>query len=235
MLSSPTRSTGGEHASARRSAIWRSVAVLVMLTPTLLAASTFRSSWPEDITRYWIGPEFWSNTVADWRISNGPLECLPNGAPLRTVHLLTRALGANPGNLIMSVHLGLMPGDSRPDKGAFAGFLVGAGPANMDYRGRCMVFGSSGTNGGLVIAINGDGALAVYDNGDNLKPLPIGREGPGLPARSPDEDLELHSSSNSWAKATESEFPPWIPGMARRCRRPWSTTCPLRSWLAIWR
>lgn len=154
-------------------------------------SDVFRSSWPTDTTRAWIGPEYWANTLADWRLDDGRLECLSNGETLRTVHLLTRVLGTDAGDLEMSVRTGLIPGDGEVAGEAFSGFLIGAGPASMDYRGRAIVFGNSGENGGLIVAVDGDGQLAVLDNADNLRRLPARLEGSGLDVRSAGEDVEL--------------------------------------------
>ena len=30
--------------------------------------SEFRSSWPENVERVWVGPDYWSNPMQDWRV-----------------------------------------------------------------------------------------------------------------------------------------------------------------------
>jgi alkaline phosphatase D len=99
-------------------------------------AGAFRSAWPEEAERVWIGPEYWSNRLQDWRIAGGRLECVLSGAD-RNVHLLTRQLGGGKGNLKMSVRLGLLKrAKPRPSVG-WAGFRIGAIGQWKDYRDSC--------------------------------------------------------------------------------------------------
>ena len=105
---------------------------LLILSPA--HAQEFRSAWPEDITRVWVGPEYWANRLQDWRISHGRLECMEGRAekPMRTVHLLTRRLNDRTGEFSMSVHIGLIEGIADESPTAAAGFLIGAG-SELDY------------------------------------------------------------------------------------------------------
>ncbi len=102
-----------------------------LLSGQLWAAPAFRSSWPPAVERPWVGPEYWSNPLQDWRVSNGRLECFVAGAD-RNVFLLTREVDARKGNLAMSVKLGRL--DSEPLKEGFAGFRLGIKGYFHDYR-----------------------------------------------------------------------------------------------------
>ena len=62
-------------------------------------------TFPAATERVWIGPDYYANRLMDWRLRNGRLECLEgrSAKPMRTLHLLTRALREEPGTLTMSV------------------------------------------------------------------------------------------------------------------------------------
>ncbi len=115
--------------------------VLVMLFCWGLCASglpaaepgAFRSAWPKGVTRVWVGPEYWSNRLQDWRVTGGRLECATSGAD-RNVHLLTRRLGEGKGDLKMSVRLGAIEPAAARKSGGWAGFRIGAVGYWKDYR-----------------------------------------------------------------------------------------------------
>jgi len=91
----------------------------------------FRSGWPKGVERVWVGPEYWSNRLQDWRVADGRLECTTSGGD-RNVHLLTRQLGAGQGDLRMGIRLGKL-GSGKLGAG-WAGFRVGAIGYWKDYR-----------------------------------------------------------------------------------------------------
>jgi hypothetical protein len=91
---------------------------------------SFRSDWPVQTTRYWIGPEYWTNPLQDWHLNNGRLECLV-AAENRNVHILTHQLGDQSGNFDMQITVGML---SKPQQAGWAGFLVGASGEFDDYR-----------------------------------------------------------------------------------------------------
>ena len=95
-------------------------------------AEPFASAWPTSVTRPWIGPEYWSNPLQDWQISDGRLECITSGGD-RNVHLLTRQLGEAKGTLLMRVRLGALekPSDLTP---GWAGFRIGIIGFWKEYR-----------------------------------------------------------------------------------------------------
>ncbi|MBN2289163.1 MAG: hypothetical protein JXQ83_07505, partial [Candidatus Glassbacteria bacterium] len=93
----------------------------------------FRSCWPRETERAWIGPEYWSNPLPDWRVSAGRLECHRSGGD-RNVYLLTRELAPRPGGLELSVALGQLEMDNLQLTGGWVGFKVGSRGEFNDYR-----------------------------------------------------------------------------------------------------
>jgi len=124
--------------------------------------SVFQSSWPVDMERVWIGPEYWANRLQDWRISKGRLECVEAGKPMRTVHLLTNRLGDKQGQLSMSVRLGLVDDSGNMPPNRRAGFLIGAG-GQLDYRAAALIHHTPGLGGGIFAGIDGQGRLFIRD------------------------------------------------------------------------
>ena len=131
----------------------------------------FDSKWPKQVTRHWIGPDFWANRIQDWRLSEGRLECIESSLPLRTVHLLTRELGETEGSAELSVEIGTLSESAGRGTETFAGFLVGAGDLDLHYKARAQIHHASGHNGGLIAGIQGDGRLVFRDNADSLRVL----------------------------------------------------------------
>ncbi len=100
----------------------------------------FASQWQATPDRVWIGQDYWANPMQDWRIANGRLECIKAAAD-RNVHLLTRQLGAQQGDLRMSVRVGRMDGKPLADGPGSVGFRVGVRGPLDDYR-NSLIFGS---------------------------------------------------------------------------------------------
>ena len=68
------------------------------------SVGTFKCSWPKDVHRTWIGPEYWANPLQDWEIENGKLRCLVSDYN-RNVSLLTWEKSTNSGSLTVIVQL----------------------------------------------------------------------------------------------------------------------------------
>ncbi len=89
---------------------------------------------PNNVTRAWIGPEYWSNPVMNWQLSNGRIECI-HGGLVNEVHALTRQLKDGDGDFSMEAKVGSL---NRPlvavGKVVFAGFKFGAVGHRNDYR-----------------------------------------------------------------------------------------------------
>ena len=108
----------------------------------------------QQLERPWLGPEYWSNPLQDWRLRNGRIECISTGKN-RNVHLLTRRLGSQKGDLTMSVRIGTL--DGRPLKGTrgTAGFRIGIRSPLGDYRSSLI------KGGGLNVGITTAGRLLI--------------------------------------------------------------------------
>lgn len=132
------------------------------------AAAEFKSAWPAGTTRTWVGPHCWANRLQDWQICDGRLECLeaaPN-KPVRTVHLLTHRLGDRDGDFTISVRTGLIDAGNKVGGtavNAAAGFLMGAGGTEMDWRAASLIHHNPGPGGGLWAGIDGGGKLFIRD------------------------------------------------------------------------
>jgi alkaline phosphatase D len=96
------------------------------------SAHGFRSDWPTQTQRSWIGPEYWANRLQDWQIKDGRLECLVS-AENRNVHVLTHQLSDQPHPFSVRVTVGSLA-PAAPEKSGWAGFMVGAKGEFSDYR-----------------------------------------------------------------------------------------------------
>ncbi|MHC4158098.1 MAG: alkaline phosphatase D family protein [Planctomycetota bacterium] len=140
------------------------ICILVYLLCSFAVAGEFHSAWPKDVTRTWVGPEYWVNRLQDWQISEGRLECIEGRAekPMRTVHLLTKRLGTQEGRLFMSVRTGIIGKASNISPDSATGFLIGAGP-ELDYRAAALVHHSFGPGGGIIAAMESTGRAVFRD------------------------------------------------------------------------
>ncbi len=159
----------------------RPLAPLALLASFALGACTanpslLASPWPADADRVWIGPQFWANRLQDWRLRDGRIECVDTRLPVRTLHLLTRRVGAGEGEVSATVRLGLV-GDEAPPE-ASAGLLLGAGSPDLDWRAAALVQSAPGPDGGLFAGVTADGRLVLRDNtSKEAEPVRL----PGLP------------------------------------------------------
>ncbi len=88
----------------------------------------------EGVTRPWIGPEFWTNPLMNWRLSDGRIENT-HGGWVNEVHSLTHQLKPGKGAFRMRVRMGLMENsDTMTKEIGFAGFKFGAVGHRNDYR-----------------------------------------------------------------------------------------------------
>src|SRR5262245_60533612 len=158
------------------SAAITATAALVTATETsgTQKSTDFGSCWEQSFDRVWLGPEHWANPLQDWRISGGRIECI-NAAINRNVHLLTRDLGHQAGELRMSVMIGRLGGGAVGGSGS-AGFRIGIrGPLN-EYRNN-LIFGQ-----GLDVGFTAAGQLF------------IGNPAAGVPVDLKGESVELRLS-----------------------------------------
>ncbi len=137
--------------------------------PANLKWETVESS-PADVTRTWLGRNFWANRLQDWRLHEGRFECLAgeSGSDVRTIAILTREIvaGAKPGYL--QVRAGLVENHGG---GGFCGFLVGAGAGKLDYRAAALVQKASGVGGGILCTYETDGKVRFREHTSEEAPL----------------------------------------------------------------
>ena len=126
--------------------------------------TTFAKSWATTADRPWVGADFWANRLQDWEIRGGRLQ--PrfglSTKPLRTVHRLTTAIREAPGDFNLSVHTGLVAGDTWT-AGALTGIFIGAG-ASHDSRGAALMHHKGGRDGGIFLGVKNNGAAVIQDN-----------------------------------------------------------------------
>ena len=128
------------------------------------SSSSFESHWDAGIQRPWIGSDYWSNPLQDWRVSGGRIENVGPGGD-RNVFLLTRDVGAEGGNLALQVRLGRLEEDDGQLGPGWAGFRVGIRGSFNDYR-------DSAVRGvGLNCGVSTDGRLFIGSLGDDAPQL----------------------------------------------------------------
>jgi len=88
----------------------------------------------DGVTRHWIGPEYWTNPLMNWRLSDGRIENT-HGGWVNEVHSLTHQLKEGDGDFSMQARLGLSEGQTTSaSEVAFVGFKFGAVGHRNDYR-----------------------------------------------------------------------------------------------------
>lgn len=139
------------------------MAVLALSCRSVGPGVGFESQWAGSSDRRWVGPGFWANRLQDWTVEHGRLVCAERTGqkPFRTVHLLSHALGAYPGDLSLSVETGAVNSDTLPADAA-TGFLIGAG-GGLDYRAAALIHHSTGPGAGFFAGLDGAGRLFVRD------------------------------------------------------------------------
>jgi alkaline phosphatase D len=106
----------------------------VSLCSVLSSAAQDSLTVQQGITRPWIGPEFWTTPLMNWRLSDGRIENT-HGGWVNEVHSLTHQLKEGDGEFTMRTRLGLA--ENQPDsvsETAFVGFKFGAVGHRNDYR-----------------------------------------------------------------------------------------------------
>lgn len=145
-------------------------------------------------TRTWLSHELFANRLQDWRLDGEAIRCVETRAnfPLRTAMVLPAEVDAEqPVRFVVGLSAAdgsprapygdpSLDGDWDTDAanappvddaagpqatGAFRGLLLGAGGAHVDHRLSAMVHHRPATDGGLVVAVDENGSVAVFDNG----------------------------------------------------------------------
>jgi len=152
--------------------------------------------WGQTHDRVWLGGEFWSNPMEDWRIHDGWAQCQTTGEH-RSIHSVTRQLTDTTSSFAMSVELSR---SAKINQDGGAGFKLGVKSDLNEVRSN--VFARSGVIAGiikdqLVLAGKQSKLDTVPSNGHVILNIVGSREGANyvlqLSARDPQKDSELGS------------------------------------------
>lgn len=136
--------------------------ILVTLTMACSQKSEFTADFDNTHDRIWVGKDFWSIPLEDWKVEDGKLLCIGT-VPESRVNLLTRVLSPGTGDFEVSVKIGLTREGSILGS---AGLVIGAfDKEDPDVRAACY-FGK-GIKAG--VSLHGFAFL-----GEEKMPLPEG-------------------------------------------------------------
>ena len=126
---------------------WIACFLILQTSAPLLMGASYKSSLRNDITRPFVGKEFWPNPQMDWQLKNGRMEVMiSKGGKTHDIHLLTHQLKSQEGSFSQSVRVSFEK--INPNKIKRAGFkfgIIGAMPE--EYRSN--LFLSSGYMAGV--------------------------------------------------------------------------------------
>ena len=144
----------------------KTLPLVVLLVCLASCHSNASIELPVQPTRVWIGPEYYANRLMDWRLQDGRIECIEgrSAKPMRTLHLLTKALGDREGDLTMSVRTGPIASSDTTHLNTWSGFLIGAGGSHVDWRISSLVHHWPAEDGGIIVGVDGTGRIVVRDN-----------------------------------------------------------------------
>lgn len=145
---------------------------IVITMALIIGCSNEKSFKPEirpDTESYWLGSDFWSNRLQDWKLENGKIMCIPvNGfLPLRTAHILTVRMTESGHQLVMKTNI-TFEGQNSFSNNNLAGFLIGSGAPEMDYRSAALIHNSLAPHAGIFVGTAPDGTAFIKLPGDRL-------------------------------------------------------------------
>lgn len=98
------------------------IAILfLMIISSCSKRANFQADFDNINDRIWVGKDFWSIPLEEWRVIDGRLECNGEVAESR-VNILTHLLSPDDGNFKISARMGLLKKSGSPGS---AGFLLG--------------------------------------------------------------------------------------------------------------
>ncbi|RFT15696.1 MAG: hypothetical protein OP8BY_0071 [Candidatus Saccharicenans subterraneus] len=127
---------------------------LFVLTLGPLAAGQFRPDWAQNLSRPWVGPDFYAQRLEDWRLNQGSVECL-GAAANRYLYLLTGEVAAGSGLLEISVKVSVPELPARARARNFVALRLGIKSPGGDFR-EAAVSGQ-----GLEAGVTTDGLLFI--------------------------------------------------------------------------
>jgi hypothetical protein len=142
-----------------------------------------RIDWSHAPDRTWLGPHVWGNRLHDWHVKNGRLECIASQPRLamRTAHLLSARLADHNGPFSMQVQTGYAGRARKVSHTSAAGFLIGVGGKEMDYRAASIVQQWPGPGAGYFAGVTADGYAVIRDfSKPRAAPTPNRPSGLGL-------------------------------------------------------
>ncbi len=118
-----------------------------VMSAALVTGASYKSNLRNNVTRPYIGKEFWPNPQMDWQLNEGRMEVMiSKGGKAHDIHLLTHQLKPEQGSFSQSVQLSFK--DVNPKKIKRAGFKFGVvGAMPEEYRSN--LFGSMGYMAGV--------------------------------------------------------------------------------------
>jgi len=124
------------------------IIILLIALTSCSKKEEFTANFDNTNDRIWVGKDFWSVPLEDWKVENGKLHCIGT-VPNSRVNLLTRVISPEAGNFKVSVKVQLAKEGSIPGS---AGLLLGVfDEEDPDVRAACY-FGKS-INAG--VSLNG--------------------------------------------------------------------------------
>jgi phosphodiesterase/alkaline phosphatase D-like protein len=117
------------------------------MSAAFVTGASYKSNLRNNVTRPYIGKEFWPNPQMDWQLNEGRMEVMiSKGGKTHDIHLLTHQLKPEEGSFSQSVRLNFK--DINPKKIKRAGFKFGVvGAMPEEYRSN--LFGSTGFMAGV--------------------------------------------------------------------------------------
>lgn len=135
------------------------VVALLILTSSCKQKAGFKTDFNHINNRIWVGKEFWSVPLEDWKVEDGKLYCVGEVQNSR-VNLLTHVISEEMGDFKLSARVMLEDKGSIPGS---AGFLVGMkDDEDPDVRAACY-FG-----GGIKAGVSLNGYAFLKDKKTNL-------------------------------------------------------------------
>ncbi len=135
---------------------------LLMLTSCIKTPKTVGNVWPSQIERYWVGPQFLSVSVLDWKIDSGRLVCVKPGGS-KGVVLLTKKIDSPLEGFEISFEGGML--GTRGDNKERIGIMLGLDKPEDD---------KADFSKGVFAGVSADGLLSLAGKRSRMKkPLAV--------------------------------------------------------------
>jgi len=108
--------------------------IVILFTTSCTKQNQFSINFDNTNNRIWVGKDFWSIPLEDWKVEDGKLFCTGE-VPSSRVNLLTYVISPEPGDFQVSAKIMLTENGDVPGS---AGFLIGAhDEEDPDVRAAC--------------------------------------------------------------------------------------------------